>query len=161
MDMLAKRLATLACALLLGACGTYYKIAGVPAGSTPDQVTATAGKPTDTWRDGAAEVWEYATGPAGAVTYLARFEGGRLSGVQQVLTEANFQKITPGTSKEDVRRLLGRPGQTATYANKGEEVWSWRYFEGTRRMLLNVHFDAAKGTVREVTRRVDEPGLAA
>ncbi len=160
MDMLRARLAPFLCAIALAACGTY-KIADVPAGSTAEQVVATAGKPAETWREGTTEVWAYVTGPSGPHTYLARLEAGRLTRVDQVLTEPYFAKVVPGTSRDEVRRLLGPPGQMMTYPAKGEEVWSWRYLEGARRMQLNVHFDAAKGTVRETTRKDDEPGLAA
>ena len=88
----------LAAALVLAGCATY-RVADMPAGSTTEQVAARAGKPTDTWRDGSTEVWEYATGPSGRMTYLARFDDGRLTSTRQVLTEETFQKVVPGTTR--------------------------------------------------------------
>lgn len=146
----------LAAALVLAGCATY-QVADMPAGSTTEQVAARAGKPTDTWRDGSTEVWEYATGPAGRMTYLARFDDGRLTSTRQVLTEETFQKVVPGVTRQQVHHMLGRPVGVLKVPRKGEEVWSWRYLEDLRGMAFNVHFDEAKGVVRETSRSVDTP----
>ena len=61
----------------------------------------------------------------------------------QVLTAATFAKIRMGMSEDEVRRLLGKPGQVAVFPLKPETVWSWKWREGgvTEEGIFNVHFD--------------------
>ena len=74
--------------------------------------------------------------------------------VRQVLREEYFSKIRPGMSREEVRQLLGRPGEVMVFRARDEEVWSWRYLEQNP-MFFNVLFDRGTGTVR-VTQRQEE-----
>ncbi|MFD2273033.1 outer membrane protein assembly factor BamE [Undibacterium arcticum] len=39
----------------------------------------------------------------------------------------NFANIRTGMSKEEVRRLLGKPRTIVEFKLKNEEVWDWRY----------------------------------
>ena len=45
-------------------------------------------------------------------------------------------------SEDEVRQLLGKPGQVAGYRLKKETVWSWKWLEGgvTPEAYFNVHF---------------------
>lgn len=75
-------------------------------------------------------------------------------GVHQVLSEEYFSKVLPGMTREEVRRLLGRPKEIWLFPAREEETWSWRYQE-LRSMFFNVLFDGPSGTVR-TTQRLDE-----
>jgi SmpA/OmlA family protein len=76
--------------------------------------------------------------------------------VRQVLSDDYVFRIHPGMSREEVRRLLGRPGETMSFERRDEEVWSWRYQDAAARyMILHVVFDRSAGTVR-TSFRIDE-----
>ena len=70
--------------------------------------------------------------------------------VRQVLSDESFSRVKPGMSREEVRRLLGRPAQVASFPRKNEEVWTWRYLANATPMLFHVGFDSSSGTVRTV-----------
>jgi hypothetical protein len=58
------------------------------------------------------------------------------------LQERDFAPITPATtSKGDVERLVGKPLMTMVFRNLEEEVWDYRYLDGTRTFVAEVHFD--------------------
>jgi outer membrane protein assembly factor BamE (lipoprotein component of BamABCDE complex) len=50
-------------------------------------------------------------------------------------------------SRDEVRRLLGKPRTVAQFKLKNEEVWDWLYLDRTEQRLFNVHFDMASGKV--------------
>ena len=74
--------------------------------------------------------------------------------VRQVLSEEFFSKVRAGMSRDEVRRVLGKPGEVSFFEARGEEVWSWRYQEQNA-MFFNVLFDRSSGTVR-TTQRLEE-----
>jgi hypothetical protein len=74
--------------------------------------------------------------------------------VRQVLNETYFSRIRPGMSREDVRRLIGKPREIWYFPARDEETWTWRYYDITYR-FFNVLFDRTEGTVR-TTLRLDE-----
>jgi len=54
----------------------------------------------------------------------------------------DFVPITPiSTNKGDVERLVGKPIMTMVFRNLDEEVWDYRYLDGTRTFVAEVHFD--------------------
>ena len=117
-----------------------------PGVTTEAQIRAQMGKPETerTFTDGSKR-FEYPRGPEGLNTYFVDIgPDGRLVSVSQVLTAANFAKVRIGMSDDEVRRLLGKPGQVAVYPLKPETVWSWKWREGgvTEEGYFNVHFDA-------------------
>jgi outer membrane protein assembly factor BamE (lipoprotein component of BamABCDE complex) len=117
-----------------------------PGVTTEAQIRDQMGKPETerNFTDGSKRL-EYPRGPEGLNTYMVDIgPGGRLQAVTQVLTAANFAKIRTGMSEDEVRRLLGKPGQIAVYPLKPETVWSWKWREGgvTEEAFFNVHFDA-------------------
>jgi outer membrane protein assembly factor BamE (lipoprotein component of BamABCDE complex) len=117
-----------------------------PGITTEDQVRKQMGRPETerTYTDGSKRL-EYPRGPAGLNTYMVDInQNGTLSAITQVLTATNFGKIRPGMTEDEVRRLLGKPGEVARYPLKPETVWSWKWLEGgvTQEAFFNVHFDA-------------------
>jgi hypothetical protein len=143
-------LAILTAALALGGCAGLIR--QTPAlGDPVATVTAKMGQPTAVYpMDGGQEL-EYATGPMGQFTYMARIgPDGRLVLFEQVLTGEKFATIkVDQATKDDVLRTIGRPSEQSYVAlNGGMEVWSYRYKEsGVWNSMMHVHFDRA-GVVR-------------
>jgi hypothetical protein len=121
------------------------------------------GPPTAVYRDGADQVFEYATGPMGQYTWMARIApDGRLASYEQVLTGEKFATIKiDTTTKDEVLRTIGRPAETSYVALRGQEVWSYRYREANVwNSLMHVHFDR-QGVVRQMLNGPDpryDPG---
>ena len=115
-----------------------------PGVSTLDQVRSQMGKPeTERVFDDGSRRLEYPRGPEGLNTYMVDIgPDGRLVAITQALTAENFAKVRIGMTEDDVRRLLGKPGQVAVYRLKPETVWSWKWQEGgvTPEAYFNVHF---------------------
>ncbi|HEY2022413.1 outer membrane protein assembly factor BamE domain-containing protein [Paraburkholderia sp.] len=117
-----------------------------PGVTTEAQIRAQMGKPETerTFTDGSKR-FEYPRGPQGLNTYMVDIDrDGKLQAITQVLTAENFAKIRQGMSEDEVRRLLGKPGEIAVFPLKPETVWSWKWREGgvTEEGIFNVHFDA-------------------
>ncbi len=115
-----------------------------PGITTEDQIRSQMGKPETerAFTDGSKRL-EYPRGPQGLNTYMVDIDrDGKLSAITQVLTAANFAKIHAGMTEDEVRRLLGKPGEIARYPLKPETVWSWKWLEGgvTQEGFFNVHF---------------------
>ena len=116
------------------------------AGDTLEAVTARLGKPSAIYATGPEQTLEYATGPMGQHTWMARMgPDRRLLSFEQVLTSEKFATITVGTStREQVLRTFGRPAEQSRVALRNYEVWSYRYKEaGVWNSLMHVHFDSA------------------
>lgn len=97
-------------------------------GQTEAEVTQRMGLPNarHAMPDGSTRL-EFARGPAGRTTWMVDLDhGGRVVGFDQVLNEANFQRVVSDMSREELMRLIGRPAN-----RQGEwqrrETWSWRY----------------------------------
>ena len=113
--------------------------------STKEEVIVRMGKPEMIWeeKDGSFK-YEYPRGPVGTETYMVDIsQDGKYLGMNNILTEANFARIKPGMNRDDVRRMLGKPTETAKFPLKQEETWSWK-FKGTptpvRRFHVNMDF---------------------
>ena len=128
--------------------------------STVDDVRRQAGKPEIEWgNDDGSQRYEYPRGPNGTRTYMLDFApDGTLSAITQVLTAENFAKVVPGMSKDDVRRLLGKPTTVARYALSNDEVWSWHWADGgyPGDSMFDAHF-SVDGVVT-TTSRSEAPG---
>ncbi|TDQ89763.1 hypothetical protein [Paraburkholderia silvatlantica] len=115
-----------------------------PGVSTLQQVREQMGKPeTERVFDDGSRRLEYPRGPQGLKTWMVDIgPNGRLVAITQALTAENFAKVHAGMSEDEVRRLLGKPGQVAGYRLKKETVWSWKWLEGgvTPEAYFNVHF---------------------
>ncbi|MET0982464.1 MAG: hypothetical protein ABWY02_10215 [Telluria sp.] len=115
-------------------------------------VTAKLGQPTAVYPAPDGQVLEYATGPMGQFTWMARIgPDGRLLSYEQVLTGEKFATIKiDQATKEDVLRTIGRPAERSRVAMRNYEVWSYRYKEaGVWNSLMHVHFDQ-NGIVRQM-----------
>ena len=142
-----------ALAASLAGCANFT---GVSSGMPAQQVQAKLGAP-ETVRTNAdgSEVWEYPGGPLGRETYMVTLGSDRaVREVHQVLNDEYFSRVHPGMSRDDVRRLLGKPGDIMVFGARDEEVWSWRY-QQENPMFFNVLFDRSAGTVR-TTQRLEE-----
>jgi outer membrane protein assembly factor BamE (lipoprotein component of BamABCDE complex) len=139
--------------LLLAALPGCAAFSPVTGGMDETQVRARMGKPETVRKDAdGSQTWEYPGGPLGRQTYMVTLGPNHaVKEVRQVLSEQYFAMVTPGMSREDVRRLLGKPGEVSTYPARDEEVWSWRY-QQQNAMFFHVLFDRSAGTVRKTER---------
>lgn len=122
---------TLAAALLLAGCDPQ-RISELEEGvATEADVRARFGEPEKIWDGtGGSRILEYNRQPAGQQNYMITVGAdGRMTALRQVLAPANFARVQPGMMMEDVRRTLGKPARTSTYALKNENAWDWRYLE--------------------------------
>src|SRR5437667_11622832 len=92
----------------LAGCANFTAVSsGMPA----QQVQAKLGAP-ETVRKNAdgSEVWEYPGGPLGKQTYMVTLGSDRaVREVRQVLNDEYISKVRVGMSRDEVRRLVGRP----------------------------------------------------
>ena len=140
-------------ALCIGACANFSAISP---GDSALQVASAVGEPATVWThpDG-SEVWEYPQGPSGVQTFMVDIGPDQaVHAVHQVLSEEYFSRVSPGMSREDVRRLLGRPKEVWSFPDRDEESWTWRYLD-VRYKFFHVLFDRSSGAVR-YTLRLDE-----
>jgi SmpA / OmlA family len=155
MDLI-RRFALAAVLMAFAGCANFPAIAP---GTSAQDLQARAGRPGHVWKNAdGTETWEYRYGPAGWYTYMIDLGPDRaVRAVHQVLADEYFAKVSPGMSREQVRRLLGDPKEIARYAGQREEVWSWRFKEQAAwYRLFNVHFDESTGAVLRVS-RMDDP----
>ena len=148
-----RRTALLALTLLAAGCASFSALSP---GDSALTVEARVGPPVAVWKNAdGSEVWEYPQGSYAVQTFMVAFDPDHaVREVRQVLNETYFSKIQPGMSREDVRRLIGKPREIWYFPARDEETWTWRYFDTTYR-FFNVLFDRSEGTVR-TTLRLDE-----
>jgi len=124
-------------------------------GASAQQVETMVGAPANVWKNAdGSEVWEYPRGPLGVETYMVTLGPDRaVREVRQVLSDEYISKLHVGMSRDEVRRMLGRPRDIGFSGLNDEEIWSWRYREwGTRTMELYVQFDRPTGALKKITR---------
>lgn len=113
------------------------------------------------WNDNGTATWEYARQPNGITCHMISFGTDQVvTRIEQVLNESTYAKITPGLSKDDVRRLLGAPGKKTVFKNLNEDVWEWR-IEGmppTEETYFLVHFDLGHGAVKKTSKLIQPRG---
>jgi outer membrane protein assembly factor BamE (lipoprotein component of BamABCDE complex) len=129
-----------------------------PGVSTGYDVRDKMGKPTMQWTNGdGSQTWEYARAPEGKVNYMITIGPDNiLREIRQVLTEENFAKVTNGMTRDQIRRLLGKPGWVTQLDLKQQEVWEWRFDNPHQADLrFDVHFDGS-GQVVETSRREEQ-----
>ena len=117
--------------------------------STEADVRLAMGSPETTWEEeNGARILEYPKGPEGARTWIFSIDpGGKLVEYHQALTEQNLARVRPGMSRDDVRRLLGKPRTVVPFKRLNEEVWDYRYLDNQQPRLFNVHLDLTSGKV--------------
>ncbi len=129
-------------------CASIQPEPGEPEQAIRDKL----GSPTHQYQDGNTRLLEYASGPFGQQTYMARIGAdGRLVSFEQVLKSDKFAMIVPGVSnKPDVLHLIGAPGSVSYLSLPDLEVWSYAYKEANVwDSMMHVHFDKA-GIVRKM-----------
>lgn len=90
-----------------------------------------------------ARTLEYNRQPAGNVNFMITIASdGKMVALRQVLTPQNFERILPGQSVEQVRKMLGRPMKVTPYALKQQTDYDWRYLQQPNvSMIFSVTFD--------------------
>ncbi len=151
-------LATLGILLALVGCD-QQRIQELEEGvATEADVRARFGAPETVWDEpDGSRVFEYNRQPAGQRNYqITMGPDGRMTALRQVLNAANFEKIQPGMTQAQVRRLLGRPARTTPYALTRETHVDWRYLDGPNTaMVFSVVFSADDRVLR--TASVPDP----
>ncbi len=128
MRMLLRWLALVAGSMALVACGSYIPPAELTS-MTRDQIVARWGEPEmqRPLADGTSRL-EFPTGPRGKQTWFVYLDAaGNALRSEQVLTEKNFNQITPDMPQDEVRQRLGRPGEVQMLARARGVVWSYRF----------------------------------
>jgi len=123
----ARRLALSAPVLLLAACGALQP--RLPAaGQTEADAVALLGRTTGRYElPGGGQRLEFARGPAGRHTWMVDLDaGGRVLRAEQVLDPAHFARVQHGMTRDELLRLLGRPGDVQR--ERGDrQTWSWTF----------------------------------
>lgn len=122
--------------------------------STEADVRDRFGVPDHIWDEGGgARTLEYNRQPAGERNYMITIgPDGKMSSLRQVLTPANFARITPGMDLNEVRRRLGRPAKVTPYALSGETHHDWRFLEPpSERKLFTVISTDGRTVARTMT----------
>jgi len=74
---------------------------------------------------------EFAQGSYGREKHMLDFDAnGRLVATTQVLTEANLNRMVPGTPRDEVRLQLGRPVSVLAVPRQKLQVWNYRFVGG-------------------------------
>lgn len=111
----------------VAACTSYTPPDTLP-GMDRAAVIARMGPPDTELRLASGTRLEFPSGPYGKHTWFVYLDAaGRATRAEQVLTDRNFARVVPGMSQDDVRQLLGRPGETYSLARDRGVVWSYRY----------------------------------
>lgn len=143
--------------LALAGCAQFGAPPPQP-GDSADAVRARLGEPTNVYQRGGDTLLEYATGPMGQYTWMARLgPDGRLLSYEQVLSGEKFATIKPGRDdKDSVLRILGRPAQVTHYASVDGDVWLYRYKEqDVWNSMMSVEFNR-QGVVTALVNGPDE-----
>lgn len=133
-------------AFLLFAGCTHLGAGGfAPGVSTEAEVRARLGPPGMSWAEpDGGKLLEYSGQPNGTFCHMILVgPDGKVREIRQAFTEANFNRVVPGLTQDEVRRLLGRPEEQVRFPLKpDEEVWSWRIDETTEKIeYFNAYFD--------------------
>lgn len=128
-----------------------------PGVSTEAEVRAAFGEPAAVFDEaGGGRTFDYPRQPEGQVNYLITIgPDGKLSALRQVLAPRYFERVLPGLTQEQVRRILGRPAKVQTYELKQETVWDWYWVDGQLPRMFSVTF-GPDGLVRAAG-SVDDP----
>lgn len=149
-SVLARAFLVCGMAALLAACDPQ-RIEKLEEGvATEADVRKQFGEPAEVEKltDG-SRVLSYPRQPEGWTNYQITIGAdGKMSALRQLLNEANFAKVTPGTDKLEVIRLLGKTARTQYFELKGEEVWDWRFKQGPESKMFSVVFDRQGKVVR-------------
>lgn len=150
MKFAAKLLSTVLLTIL-SACSVLAPTP-VNIGDSEADLIAKRGQPTHRYQDGKDQLLEYALGPWGQKTYMARIApDGKVISFEQVLTVQKFASIKVNeATKTDVLRTIGAPSETSYLSLTDLEVWTYPYKESdVWNSMMHVHFDKS-GIVRKM-----------
>lgn len=140
--------------VLLAGCAGPPPAPGTPAAEVQQRL----GRPTGSYPNDADTMLEYAYGPWGQYTWMARIgPDGRLVSYEQVLTSEKFATVKPGKDdKDSILRTFGRPAQVTHYASVDGDVWLYRYKEqDVWNSMMSVEFNRS-GVVQAMVNGPDE-----
>ena len=149
-------------AAILPACDLVVLPEIKPGVITGGEVRAKMGNPGFEFaNDDGTVTWEYTRQPAGVHCYMITLGPDQVvRKLEQVLNESNYAKAREGMTRDQIRRLLGKPANSTVFDNLREEVWEW-HIEGMPHNELtyfNVHFDTGSGLVKKAGKRVEVRG---
>ena len=149
-------------AAILPACDIIVLPEIKPGITTGVEVRAKMGNPGFEFRNEDGTVtWEYTRQPAGVHCYMITLGADQVvRKLEQVLNESNYPKAREGMTRDQIRRLLGKPANKMVFDNLREEVWEW-HIEGTphnEETYLNVFFDTSSGLLKKAGKRVAMKG---
>lgn len=122
--------------------------------STEADVRARFGEPERIWTEpDGSRTFEYNRQPAGSRNYMITIgTDGRMSALRQVLAPHMFEKIQPGMTDEQVRRMLGMPAKRMRFALKQETDWDWQWIDPpNREMVFTVTFSDEGRVIRSAS----------
>jgi len=112
---------------MLHACASYTPPKEL-AGISREALIAQMGVPDMERRLDTGSRLEFPRGPYGHHTWFVYLDSsGKATRAEQVLTPQNFSRIDVGMGQDEVRMLLGRPGEIQGLGRSRGEVWSYRY----------------------------------
>ncbi|MFT3954787.1 MAG: hypothetical protein QM722_10490 [Piscinibacter sp.] len=115
--------------LLAAGCVNMSSPAKLAPGADAEAIRAQLGEPTGRYAlaDGAQRL-EYARGPYGRETWMLDVDAqGRLLKATQVLAEPTFATIKAGMTRDEVLKIIGRPGNVGYVGWQKQTVWNYRY----------------------------------
>jgi outer membrane protein assembly factor BamE (lipoprotein component of BamABCDE complex) len=135
---------TFVVAVALSGCAVDRLPALVTAGATASDVEARIGKPVaQGMLQNGETYWDYTLQPMGYHNYRVTFAADqRVQSVQDLLTNENIARLTPGMSRAQVLDIVGPSRYAREYGN-GTTSLSWRYEDHGVIKLLHVIFDAS------------------
>jgi len=139
--------------LVLPGCDYYASKTLKPGVSTESEVRALMGRPEIVWaEDDGTRVLEYPRAPAGHQTYMITIgPDGKFVAMESMLTQERFEQIKAGMSRDQVRRMLGKPSEIEFFTLSRQEVWSFKHIgEMSDIDMFNIHFDMT-GIVRKMS----------
>ncbi|HUL96735.1 MAG TPA: outer membrane protein assembly factor BamE [Usitatibacter sp.] len=144
--------------LILAALTAAACAVGPQPGSSEGDVRASMGKPAlEVAQTDGSKRLVYPRGPMGTETYVADIGAdGRLRGVSNVLTDDVFEKIRPGLTEQDVKNMIGPPGETMYFPMSNTHAWDYRYIDTWSYLtVFSVTFDAQGVVVSKIKRRIE------
>lgn len=151
------------CALLafLGGCDYFAQRELQPGVSTVDDVRRLMGKPGMIWEeDDGSQVLEYSRGPEGSETWMVEVgPDGLFRGMTDARAAVRLGRVQAGMSRDDLRRLLGKPDEETLLAARNETVWTWRVKTATGSIteMFHAHLSPEGRVLR--TSRTPDPRL--
>ncbi len=133
-----------------------------PGLTTAGEVRARLGEPGNEYRNADGSfTWEYNRQPHGSTCHMITFGSDqRVLRVENALAESNLARLREGMSREEVRRLLGKPASVTPFERMNEEVWDWRIaglLPGDE-VHFHAHFDLRNGLLSKTSRRQVQRG---